>query len=208
MSLNDLPVAEFDARAGAFTPQMKEDMCYPACLTNVLNDLGKRMKISLKYTIGEMNRLCDYKEGLQCNEPAIPKIMDDQLKPRDYTWNTRSGRNVDIDLLKDVCINQTYSLPIVRVAPSFFEEKGMSIVGRRKLDHSIIIMGIDHTIVYTYDPYETFYMRGKHKEALRRDMAIPAFLTAWDNSQEPRWVAWASPRSTKQTKLIAGPEDV
>jgi hypothetical protein len=207
MSLNDLPVTEFEARASAFLPQMKEDMCYPACLTNVLNDLGRRMKISLKYTLGEMNRLCDYKEGLQCNEPAIPKIIDDQLKPSDYAWNSRSGKGLDIEFLKSICANTSLSRPIVRVGSSFFENKGMSTVGRRKLDHSIIIMGVDTTIVYTYDPYETFYIRGKHKEALRRDMAIPAFLTAWDSSLEPRWVAWASPRSTKQTKLPGNPED-
>jgi hypothetical protein len=206
MSLSDLPIADFEARAAAFLPQMKEDMCVPACLTNVLNDLGKRMAISLKFGLSEMNRLCDYHEGLQCNEKAIPRIIDDILYKRDYTWKVTSGPEMTIDFLRSICENKTFSLPMVGVASSYFEHRGIRTSGRYKLDHALIVMGIDHDVVYLYDPYETLFRRGGYRGQLPRDMPIPSFLTVWDSAQEPRWVAWAQPLPTKQVKLDVEPE--
>ena len=206
MTLADLPIADFESRATSFLPQTKEDMCVPSCLTNVLNDLGRRMSIPLRFSLHDMNRLCDYHEGLQCNEKAIPKIIDDILKNHDYTWRVRSGPEMNIDLLRSICDNSSYSLPMVGVASAYFEERGMRTSGMHKLDHALIVMGIDHDVVYLYDPYETLFRRGGYRGNLQRDMPIPSFLRVWDSAHEPRWVAWAQPRPTKQSKLDVEPE--
>ena len=201
MSLEDLPIRDFEERTASFLPQTKEDMCYPASLTNVLNDLGRRKNLSLRYGLAQMNRLCDYHEGLQCDERAIPKVIDDILHPMDYAWKVRSGPDVDLELLRGICDNPDCSLPIVGVSAEYFSRRGMRSTGKYRLDHVLTVMGIDHDIIYLYDPYETLFRRGGYRGDLPRDMPIPTFLAVWDSAHEPRWVAWAQPMPTKQAKL-------
>ena len=59
-----------------FIPQTKSDMCLSACILNIINELGIRLEIKgLKYSLKEINRLCDYRNGILCYDSIIPKVI-------------------------------------------------------------------------------------------------------------------------------------
>jgi hypothetical protein len=65
-------------------------------------------------------------------------------------------------------------------------------------------MGVNHEVVYFYNPYETFYSRSPRVIASPRHIPIPVFLELWEAASERRWLCWVEPLSTVQTKLPRG----
>jgi hypothetical protein len=201
MSLSDLPTADYQNRIDKFLPQMKEDMCYSACLTNLVNDLSQRDLISLHMTLKKMNEMCDYQWGFGCKDKIIPKIMTDLLKPYGYLWKETMNPSSALENLRDIASNPKFSLPVVNLSGEYFNAVGGTTIGQENWDHTLIVMGVDHDIVYVYDPYETLFSRKGHIENVTRHMSIPAFLKLWDGAKESTWRAWAEPETPRQTKL-------
>ncbi len=199
MTLEDLPVEEYLKRISTYHPQTKPDMCYSASLMNSLNDLGRRIKLSkLRFSLKKMNKICGYRNGMMCDESIIPKAMSDILEPYNYEWKNERAPGMNIEKLKKISDDSGMSNPIVTVSSDHFSEIGVKTFGRRRLDHVIIIMGVDHTIIYYYDPFESFF-KGTHK--INRTMKIRTFGKLWDGAYEPRWTCWAQPKKVSQRLL-------
>ena len=203
MSLDDLPIESYEERISTFMPQTQEDMCYSASLRNLLEDVGQRNQLpSLKFSLSQMNRKCGYQRGMYCNEKIIPKVIDDICIKVGYKWKDTTGPGNTIDTLRDITLNKKFSLALVNVSNSYFQEIGWKEVGRsNEEEHVLIIMGVDHNAIYFYDPYESFFKRSSNIASPPRHLPLAAFLRLWDTASTSRWMAWAEPEPTKQSKL-------
>ena len=201
MSFEDLPIDDYEKRIEKFKSQTKEDMCLSTCITNILNDLGRRQNLKgLRYRLSKMNKLCDYKEGLQCNERIIPSVMDNELAPYRYRWAQEFGPQNNLDLLKKITLDPRFSLPIVSVSSRYFEEIDWRLSGKHTLNHVLIVMAVNHKIVYFYDPYENYFKKKGDNVQVPRIMTKPVFLNLWDEATMSRWVAWVEPVGQSQIK--------
>jgi len=202
MSLDDLPISEYNDRLSNFLPQMEMDMCESASMANSINDLGLRFNIAgMRYSLRKMNRICQYSSGYQCNQRLLLPRIKNELKKFGYTWKTVEGPDIKFDFLRSL-LSGNYSIPIVNVSKEYFVDLGIKIKSRHDhLDHVLVIMGINHEILYYYDPY-VLYFEKTHK-SINNVMKIEKFINYWDNAYYSRWVSWAEPLRPPYQKDIS-----
>ena len=124
MSLEDLPITEFESRASKFFKQPTDDMCYSCGITNALNDLGRKINNpSFKFSLNEINRLCGYKEGFACRDEIVPTVINSRLSRFGYNWTESMGAVNKIDQIKKQCEQEKLSLPLVNVSSEYFDYK-------------------------------------------------------------------------------------
>ncbi len=203
MSLAELPIQEYATITSSFLPQMSPVMCYSASLTNILNHLKEKEGLSFrKFTLSRMNQICNFKEDLGCYEPDIPIAMNEFLKPYDYEWKCERGPKMTIARLRPIVNNHTNSLCLVNVNLSdYCEAIGIKSIGRKIGNHVLVVMGINHDIIYLWDPMENYFKGSRNGWQLTKYLPIPTFLNVWDRAEDSRWVGWAQRVPTRQAKL-------
>lgn len=208
MTLTDLPVADFETIIGGFLPQTNEDMCYSAGLVNIINDLGHRsVNASLRFSLRQMNDICGYRAGAHCRDDMVPTWVSQTLEPIGYRYNQAQGDETDLDHMREITVDERSSYPLVNVSPTYFDTIRVRRCGAYQWDHILVVMGVDHEIIYFYDPYSSFYSRFPNIDGLPRHLTTPDFLRFWEEAWERRWVCWIEPLDTVQARLpgLEGP---
>ena len=204
MTLDTLPVQTFEDSISNFLPQMKPDMCYSACILNIVNELGDRRSISnMKYTLSEMNRLCGYKEGFQCKEEIVPAVLSDELEKFEYRYVRNYGSENDLNKLVTIITDDNLSYPIISVSSRYFDEIGFRNVGVNKLNHSLVVFGINHEIIYYYDPYEKYLEKSSYYTYKPRTIDKIILESIWDEAYYSRCTEWIEPLNYKQERLYS-----
>jgi len=202
MTLAELPTEELDGMMEDFIPQTQPDMCYSTGLVNVINEFGAREDHApMKYSLGQMNKICGYREGRHCQDNMVPRWVSEELQPYGYKLMQEQGKDADRVFLTTVVEDPRRSFPLVNVSPDYFDHVGIRHRGAYQWDHVIVIMGINHEVVYFYDPYKTFYCRAPSVMKIPKHMPIPVFLELWEGAYERRWMCWIEPLTTVQTTL-------
>ena len=188
-----------------FIPQTQPDMCYSAGLLNIVNELGARPDHTpIHYSLRQMNNICGYRVGQHCQDNMVPHWLSADLEPHGYRFVQEPGNEADLEFLTGVVNDPRKSFPLVNVSPNYFDHVGVRNRGAYKWDHILVIMGVNHEVVYFYDPYQTFYRRSTRVEEDPRYIPIPIFLELWEAAFDIRWMCWIEPTDTVQTKLPNG----
>ena len=202
MTLDDLSISEYEEIISKFLPQMKPDMCYSASITNIVNELGERYGINgMKYSISKMNKLCGYKEGFQCNEDIVPDVLCEELEPFGYLFKRTYGRENNLSTIEEIIKDEKLSYPMISVSNRYFDEIHLKTIGRVKLDHSLIILGINHKIIYFYDPYEKYLKKSSQNYYEPRTLDKIILNGVWDEAKLSRCIEWIEPLRYTQEKL-------
>jgi hypothetical protein len=204
MTIENLPISTFERIISNFLPQMKADMCYSACILNIVNELGSRKKISnMKYSLKEMNRLCGYKVGFQCKEAIVPNVLSEELEKFEYRYMRSFGNENDLVKLGEIITDDNLSYPIVSVSSRYFDEIGFKNAGYNKLNHSLVILGINHDIIYYYDPYEKFLEKSSYHSFKPRTIDKIIFEGVWEEAQYSKCSEWIEPLNYTQERLYS-----
>jgi len=202
MTLTELPTEDLEGLIEDFIPQTRPDMCYSAGLLNIVNELGARADHApVHYSLSQMNSICGYRVGQHCQDNMVPQWLSEELEPRGYRFMQEQGKAADLDLLGKLVDDPLRSFPLVNVGPDYFDHVGVRHRGANQWDHILVVMGVNHEVIYFYDPYQTFYSRSTRVVEDPRHISIPVFLELWEAASERRWMCWVEPLSTVQTKL-------
>ena len=202
MTLAELPTEALDELMDDFIPQTRPDMCYSAGLVNIVNELGARPDHTpMRYSLSQMNSICGYRDGKHCQDNMVPRWISEELEPKGYRFMQEQGKDADLDFLTGIVVDPRKSFPLVNVSPDYFDHVGIRHRGAYQWDHVLVVMGVNHEVIYYYDTYETFYSRAPWVGETPRYIAIPIFLELWEDAFERRWLCWVEPLSTVQTQL-------
>jgi hypothetical protein len=203
MSLVDLPVAELEGVIERFHPQTTLDNCYPAGLMNIINELGRRKGITgMRYSLSTMDHICGYKASEHCPDELVPARVNRELEQFEYELKIPEDEDSDIESLKMITEDDSTSFPLVNVHASYFELINLRWRGAHTLDHVLVIMGVDHDIIYFYDPYTPFFSKYPSIKEPPRNISIPDFLRVWELAHDRRWMCWVGPMKTRQSRLM------
>jgi len=98
MSVDALPIKDFEKRIEQFYRQPHEDMCFSVGFVNSLRDLSIRKNIKgLSIGLSEMNTLCGYKEGFQCAEDIAILKINRRIQSFGYKFIVKRGKKNRID---------------------------------------------------------------------------------------------------------------
>ncbi len=202
MSLTDLPVTELEGVIEHFHPQTTLDNCYPAGLMNIINELGTRKGIAgMRFSLSTMDRICGYRAGEHCPDELVPARVNQELERFEYELKVPEDEASDLESLKAITEDDSSSYPLVNVHPSYFELIFIRWRGAQYLDHVLVIMGVDHDIIFFYDPYTPFFNKYPSIKEPPRSISIPDFLRVWELAHDRRWMGWVEPMSTRQARL-------
>jgi hypothetical protein len=151
-----------------------------------------------------MDRICGYKTGEHCPDELVPAKVNQELEQFEYELRIPEEDDLDIDSIKAITEDESSSYPLVNVHASYFELINIRWRGAKNLDHVLVIMGVDHDIIYFYDPYTPFFTKYPSITEPPRSISIPDFLRVWELAHDRRWMCWIEPMRTKQARLIEG----
>jgi len=195
MPRSQFSIEDAHERISKFIPQMKEDMCFSACILNAINDLGERLEINkCSFSLKQMNRICGYREALQCDEAIIPQALNDALRKYKYIWKEKDGPTTKFEDIIQILDDPRNSIPVIGVSYRYFEEIDIHLSGRRNYDHALNILHISDDEIYFYDPYEKFFKRKGSKVEVPRTINKSKFINIWGMANRPRYLGWAEPK--------------
>jgi hypothetical protein len=112
----------FQAEISDFHAQHYEDQCYPAAVKNIVDRLAERKNLDgMSMSLSEVNDVCGYKRGLQCEEDLIPPRLTNAVTDYGYETVVKTAPQMDLEELNSVIQDEGTSLPIVELDPRYFE---------------------------------------------------------------------------------------
>ena len=200
----------FQTDISAFHAQIFEDQCYPAGVKNIVDRLAERKDIDgMSMSLSEVNEICGYKRGLQCEEDLIPPRLTDALHDFGYEAVEMTAPEMDIEQLRSVIEDEDTSLPLVELDPQYFELVSERIDGyhvqpspERELAHVVIPFKINSEEVLYYDPYEKYHEKQPGVEDVPYRWPLVSFYELWSGDYEERWTLWLGRRGHKITDIM------
>ena len=205
----------FQAEIGDFHAQHFEDQCYPAAIKNIVDRLAKRKdKNGMKMSLSDVNEICGYKRGLQCEEDLIPERLTNELHDYGYETRQKTAPEMDLDKLESVIQDEDTSLPIVELDPEYFEHVEERVDGyrmqhtvERELAHVVIPYKVNSEEILYYDPYEKFHEKQPGVEDAPYRWPLMDFVELWSGDYEERWTLWLARRGYELTDIEDAAEE-
>lgn len=215
MTITTSDEQRFQTEISGFHAQIFEDQCYPAAVKNIVDRLANRIGIDeMAMSLSEVNEICGYKRGLQCEEDLIPPRLTDALSPYGYEAVEMTAPEMDIEQLQTIIDDEDTSLPIVELDPQYFELASEQIDGyhvqpspERELAHVVIPYKINSEEVLYYDPYETHHEKQPGVEDAPYRWPLVSFYELWSGDYEERWTLWLGRRGYKLTDIMESAEE-
>lgn len=214
MTITQLDEDSFQAEISDFHAQHFEDQCYPAAVKNIVDRLADRKDLhGMSMSLSEVNDICGYKRGLQCEEDLIPPRLTDAVTDFGYEAVVKTAPQMDLEELKSVIQDDGTSLPIVELDPSYFERVSQVVDGynaqpspERELAHVVIPYQVNSEEVLYYDPYETYHEKKPGVEDAPYRWPLMDFYELWSEDYEERWTLWLGRRGYELTDIVANSE--
>jgi len=173
------------------------DNCEPTCFKNILDELSSRSKVKkIRRSLGDLNRMFDYRRGLFCDSDVGISRLNDALLPFGFGVRKRYGPQVTINDLLRVTVDERGSYPIVAVGQAYFGEqtKSYKYSGDPHVDHALVVLRVDldNQRVTFFDPYEN-YLKAKGITDVKTELPIVRFNSYWGGADRPYWMAWVEP---------------
>lgn len=214
MTITQSEEENFQAEIGDFHAQHFEDQCYPAAVKNIVDRLADRKgKNGMSMSLSDVNEVCGYKRGLQCEEDLIPERLTNELTDYGYETVVETAPEMDLDKLDSIIEDDSTSLPIVELDPAYFDEVAERVDGyhpqpavERELAHVVIPYKVNSEEILYYDPYETYHKKQPGVDDAPYRWPLMNFVELWSGDYEERWTLWLARRGYELTD-IDGTED-
>lgn len=122
MTITQSDEETFQSEIANFHAQHFEDQCYPAAVKNIVDRLADRKDLNgMKMSLSEVNDVCGYKRGLQCEEDLIPERLTNAVTEYGYESVLKTAPEMDLEQLDSVINDEGTSLPIIELDPVYFE---------------------------------------------------------------------------------------
>lgn len=201
----------FQAEISDFHAQHFEDQCYPAAVKNIVDRLADRKDLTgMSMSLSEVNDVCGYKRGLQCEEDKIPSRLTNKVTDYGYETVVKQAPEMDLDELSSVIQDDDTSLPIVELDPEYFERVHDVVDGYDaqpdpggELAHVIIPFKVNSEEVLYYDPYETYHEKKPGVEDAPYRWPLMDFYELWSGDYEERWTLWLGRRGYELTDIVS-----
>jgi len=205
----------FQAEIGNFHAQHFEDQCYPAAVKNIVDRLADRKdKKGMSLSLSEVNEVCGYKRGLQCEEDLIPERLTNELTEYGYETVVETAPEMDLNKLDSIIEDESTSLPIVELDPQYFDEVAERVDGyhtqpavERELAHVVIPYKVNSEEILYYDPYETYHEKQPGVDDAPYRWPLMNFVELWSGDYEERWTLWLARRGYELTDIDGSSED-
>lgn len=199
----------FQAEITDFHAQHFEDQCYPAAVKNIVDRLAERKDLTgMSMSLSDVNDICGYKRGLQCEEDLIPPRLTNAVSPYGYEAVLEQAPEMDLDELRSVIDDEDTSLPIVELDPEYFERVNEVVDGydaqpdpRGELSHTVIPFKVNSEEVLYYDPYETYHEKKPGVEDAPYRWPLMDFYDLWSGDYEERWTLWLGRRGMELSDI-------
>lgn len=167
----------------------------------------------MSMSLSEVNEICGYKRGLQCEEDLIPPRLTNAVSEYGYETVVKTAPAMDLDELELVIKDDDTSLPIVELDPRYFEEVSEVVDGydaqpspERELAHVVIPFKINSEEVLYYDPYEKYHEKKPGVDDAPYRWPLMSFYNLWSGDYEERWTMWLGRRGYELTDIIENTE--
>lgn len=196
MTITESDEEAYQSTVTDFQPQITADSCYPTAIKNILDELADRKGISdLSLSQSDINDLCNYREGLYTEEAIIPDALTREVSDYGYQAVEASGSEMDYDRLKQIIDDDNASLPIVELAPRYFEDvENYRVQGEPEASHTVIVFKVNSDRVLYYDPYENFFEQSSRIDEAPYKWPKTDFYELWSGEFEERWTFWVEKR--------------
>lgn len=196
MTITDSDMESYQATVSDFIPQIKADACYPTAIKNIIDDLADRKGLGdMSMSLSEINEHCNYREGLYTEEEIITEALSRELSSFGYQAVETSAPKMDFSELNHIIESSDTSLPIVELAPEYFEQvENYRVQGRQEASHTVIVFKINSDKVLYYDPYEKFFERSSRIDEAPYEWPKTNFYELWSDDYEERWTFWVERR--------------
>lgn len=215
MTITNSDEETFQAEVSGFHAQHFEDQCYPAAVKNIVDRLADRKNLDdMSMSLSEVNEICGYKRGLQCEEDLIPPRLTNAITDYGYETLVETAPEMDRNELESIIVDDNTSLPIVELDPEYFEIVPDIIDAydaqpspERELAHVVIPFKINSDEVLFYDPYENYHEKKPGVEDAPYRCPLLDFYELWSGDYEERWTLWLGRRGYELTDIIENLED-
>ena len=196
MTITESDKETYQSTVSEFQPQITADGCYPTAIKNVLDELAERTGHGgMSMSLSDVNSLCNYREGLYTEEQIIPDALTREVSDYGYRAVEASGSDMDYERLQQIIDNESISLPIVELDPSYFEQvENYRVQGEAEATHTVIVFKINDDKVLYYDPYENFFERSSRIDEAPYTWPKTGFYELWSGDREERWTFWLEPK--------------
>jgi len=176
--------------------QDTREACFPTSLKIILEHLSQKQRnTKINLPLKRINKHCFYVRGVGVDigdiEAGILSINND-LKKFNYVVFEASGRNSDINLLKQILNNPDSSAPIVFLGAEYFTEQiiGYEVpeIPEHDYEHTIIVRRIADTEIVIYDPFKPFLEKSTRVPEIKTSIKIVNFLKYW--SKASNHIVW------------------
>lgn len=215
MTITQTEEENFQSEIGNFHAQHFEDQCYPAAVKNIVDRLADRKdKNGMSMSLSEVNEVCGYKRGLQCEEDLIPERLTNELTDYGYETVVKQAPDMNLDKLDNIIEDDSTSLPIVELDPAYFDEVAERVDGyhpqpavERELAHVVIPYKVNSEEILYYDPYETYHEKQPGVDDAPYRWPLMNFVELWSGDYEERWTLWLARRGYELTDIGGTSED-
>lgn len=192
MTVTDADREDYNTIVSEFISQHQLDMCFTACVKNILDDLIRRHDISgLSVSLSDLNDIFDYRHMQASTTRDIPAKLDPIIS--DYGFRAKVGVGLEIEDLESIIEADNRSYPIVDLDGSYFD----SVEGydpRPGADgyqwtHTVIPFVVNHENVLFYDPFGEIMMRSSNVDSPPTERSHTQFYEWW-SAPETRWAVW------------------
>lgn len=196
MTITESDEEAYQSTVTDFQPQITPDGCYPTAIKNILDELADRKDIpDLSLSQSDINDLCNYREGLYTEEAIIPDALTREVSDYGYQAVEASGTEMDYDRLQQIIDDENASLPIVELAPRYFEEvENYRVQGVPEASHTVIVFKVNSNRVLYYDPYENFFEQSSRIDEAPYTWPKTDFYELWSGDYDERWTFWIEQR--------------
>lgn len=196
MTITDADMDAYQSTVSDFVPQIEPDGCYPTAIKNILDRLADRKGLDdMSMSLSDINDLCNYREGMYTEEEIIPDALSHELGDHGYQAVEESAPEMDFDSLQQIIDDESASLPIVELDPTYFDEvENYRVQGRREASHTVIVFKVNSDSVLYYDPYEKFFEKSSGIDQAPYEWPKTGFYELWSGEYEERWTFWIERR--------------
>lgn len=202
MTVTESEKDAFQAEISDFHAQHFEDQCYPAGVKNIVDRLANRKNLDeMPMSLSDVNDICGYKRGLQCEEDLIPPRLTDAVTEYGYEAVEKTAPEMDLDELESVVEDDDTSFPLAGLDPEYFEKIGELVDGyhtqpspETELAHVVIPFKLNSEEVMYYDPYEKYHEKKPGVEEAPYRLPLIDFYELWSGDYEERWTLWLGRR--------------
>lgn len=195
MTITDSDREYFQATVEGFRPQITEDMCLPTALKNILDEFASRHGSSGPLSLGDLNEICDYREGAASTAQQVPARLDPEIE--EFGIETRISIGTSFDDLQAIIEDNDRSLPIVELDSAYFDSvdgyNPRGGIDGYQWDHVVIPFAVNDESVLFYDPFEEIFQRSPRIDSPPAKRSKTEFYEWW-TAASSRWAMWLQRR--------------